>query len=302
MISGQIRAQEATETRTVTTAASLPGATSLPVEEPAGFLSAVSVRVDDITTGQSNVFPLGGVDTEGDVLTFDAPLPVAISEGSFVLAVTANNVPVVDHFVTVESSDGGQFRPQISAEKGRVFGSELVGANAILSDDGEWVEHVTDVPARTVTNYLRAIMGTNVSIPNGSAVDKIPTAWTVVPYVGFANVGEGITYDGFTGVAKVPRDGLYNIHARAVFDANATGARALRVVAVTYVGEVPSEWHLITPSSTFWPAHLAISLSTRLAAGEGLRVEVWQNSGAALPLLGGYSPARTTLNITHGGP
>lgn len=296
-----VLAVEAVETRTVTTAATLPGATSLPVEESAGFLAAAYVRVDDITTGQSNRFQVDAVDTEAETITFVAPLPVAVSAGSILLAITANNVPVVDHFVTLEPGDTGQSRAQISSDRVRVLGSELVGANAILSEDGEWVEHVSDVPARVVTPILITQAVANQSIPNGTATAKVPDAWTVVKPV--AAIARGIGYAQSTGQARVDRDGIYTVNVVARFAENGTGARMLRFVWTTWVGDISSEVVIEPTPDAFWPTTLQFVATRTLQAGEGWRMEVWQNSGGALVLQGGLSPyPTTTMTATYGGP
>lgn len=123
------------------------------------------------------------------------------------------------------------------------------------------------------------------SIPNAS--DTVVTGWTDY------DRNDGGMWDGSSAYIEITRTGLYWVGANIIFSNNATGDE--RDVYIIKNNTSPAALNTLAPGSqspsvqTGLGTFASASGPAVLAAGDLLRVVVYQNSGAALNIRGDIS-------------
>lgn len=180
--------------------------------------------------------------------------------------------------------------------------SRVASITHAISSTRGWVMRVGFVAAGTVASPQQPpalaassagaglALGPPFSSRRITSALSVPTAtFTLVPYGSTLTADTGIAFSA--GIWFVERPGIYLITASAVFAANATGRRIMRLV-VNNSEEMRNESG--APGAQL--VTVTCSYQRRLALNDQVAVEVWQNSGAALSLVSGQ--ANTNAQVT----
>lgn len=131
------------------------------------------------------------------------------------------------------------------------------------------------------------------SIPSG--VTTTLTAYDVVQL----NVG-GISYNAGTGVFSVPSPGRYLVEALVTFGETAAPSTS-RQVFINYINAVNPVNNAVIGadnrlSDVGFPTRVTVTAFYDMQAGDGIQVQVFQNSGANVTAVGG---AANMVSITR---
>lgn len=150
-----------------------------------------------------------------------------------------------------------------------------------------------DPVERTVKHVLIAL-GADQAVPNDS-----PTTLTGLTQIS----GETVTFDATHSKWSWPIDGYWDITAQVAFEDSATGERQAAVYRTTASGDViagagsssggPWKRCLVTGSQD-------VTNSPPMGEDDEFSLQVWQNSGAALDVVGGYPNGTYVLALYRG--
>lgn len=279
------------------------GATVLYVDDIGPIYKAQSLLIAGL------VYPYVDVDEDANTVTIGTPLAANVyaddeTTSSQIAVWDANLGQVASEqsaLVAINDlDDGDPIRATLShglADKlGRMPRVQLGESVTIERDTGQW--SITELHGKTVSTdgrfaynpLARAYLPSALSIPNNT--------WTTIIGMGVYS-SDDITYDAGTGLFSINTSATYLIIAGVTFDDDAAtpdvGSRAIRLRFETFIGTGNSRM-------VKYPASATTGIETvqekDFFAGERVAAEAWQNSGAALDILGASGmTANCTFNI-----
>lgn len=305
-ITGEIVSEPTPDFRGDTLAADAAiGATSLLVTEMVDFdddPDNTSPRW--LVVGESAPMEYAAVDEDALTVTLVAPTTEAFEAGLPVTlwdpTVTGGGAKIVEYLAPVRLADGsGTVDAVIPHEKIPLNGiANLVGAQVGLAEDaGEW--YVAQVYSRQAivdqatidVPFITLYRATGQSIPDSGDYTSIVN-W---------QVQQTQAVDQFTvasGVVTIADAGLYLFTLAVNWAGNSSGRRYIQIV--TTINGVDTILRTIPGAP---PDALAMTqqivVAYQAAAGESLRVEVRQTTGAALDIRGQTDGRLTALQIVR---
>lgn len=238
------------------------------------------------------------VDEGAGTLVVDPPLAAAAEDGTPVYSLTWDSKRQSELVAVVDLLDdeAGVARAEVPVALRPMYpvGPSLAGALVDLATtESGYV--VTGSPMRglsidaaSVYNpFVSAYLSSDVSWPNDTY--KAITTW------GIARM-EDVTHDAATGKFTIQTSGVYDVRCGVTFAAGGdVGVRAVRPQFETAAGNAPGRTVRIpgTGITGFETAQIK-----EFVAGESVYFEAYQNSGAALDMLGVLAGSvRTTATI-----
>lgn len=129
--------------------------------------------------------------------------------------------------------------------------------------------------------YALARINAHTAVPNNAWTTF--TAWTEIEKL-------GMTYA--SGVWTVQTAGLYKVHFTVSFANNATGVRGIR----PFINGA-FDLNVLSNPTTGFQTTMDVSITRRLAVGDTIAVQLYQNSGAALNALGDVNGVYSKADI-----
>jgi hypothetical protein len=259
-----------------------------------------------LVIGDSDPLQYESVDLDADTVTLTEPLAADYEAGLPVTlwdpTVPGGGAQVVEYVASVRLSDGsGTALATIPHELIPLNGvGNLVGASVGIDDedDDEWEvkkvysrEAAVDQGAIEVP-FLTLYRSANVSIADSASFAAL-TGWTVQ--------GEAETYltpDAVTGEVTVAQGGLYLFTVAVNWAGNTSGRRYIRIMTTlsgvsTVLRTIPGA----PPDAQAMTQQIVVAY--QVTAGETVRVEVQQTSGAALDVRGDAAGRLTAFQIVR---
>lgn len=295
----EVRADERT---TATTAAVAAGATSIPVDDVTPFGDDggqvdIAGTVYDYTGVDASTVT---VDGEGGALLIASPLVAAVDEFTLVSELVGATV-AVDFYAVVDLGQDDEAShhvevPLVTREERLAWPAQTYDPPlpVSLSDD---LERIVAAPAATPQ-----LDSTYISNPHAMAYKSGSTNWpdntwqTITDMVVFDS--NEVDYLG-SGVFQVLADGYYDCRVGVSFGASNAGTRAVRMHYETADGSINSRFVKGPGEGT---TGIETAQVKRLNAGETVEFQAWQNSGAALQLIGGIGSTPTDCAILRVSP
>lgn len=173
------------------------------------------------------------------------------------------------------------------------------GSTAGTLDDGGIWTHIGGQFLLThgllPTFTVRGKAGGTQNIPTGATVTTLSSVWdTPTSNHGFSGWS--------SGVLTVQRAGVYMMNAAAVFDEEAVGNRYIAIAQEPFTGTGSAFYQRVSsPATSGGDTVMAVTTIANLAAGDTIKVAVWQNSGSTIPT-DPSTPQQNQLAVRYLGP
>lgn len=239
-------------------------------------------------------------DLDTSSLTLVNPCPIAGEIGDRVSVVSGGKV-ARDYQLLVSISDGEAITVPIPYGDRSLWtpGPQNPPIPVTVSDDHSLV---LDAPNRepaidgayVQTPFLIAALLTAETISSGLTYQTV-LGWTVLYSAGGPSGDISIAFDSSTGRFTVPRDGRYSISDTAVLweDQSSSGRRAIR----PYFNATTPGGVNIQDASTRRITTALVTPPKDLMAGDTIEVQVSQNSGGTVDLVGESTGASSFVSI-----
>jgi len=244
---------------------------------------------------------VASTDTDAGTVTLTTPLGVAADIGDRVFVVAGGEV-ANDYTLDVVTSDGESLEIPVDFSDRALWVSGPIDppVPVTLTDD---LVKVLDAPGRaaiinplaTPTPLFIGYLDVDQAIPSSLDYQYV-TGW--VPQV----TREGMIYNGVFATVEVPLDGYYSVTAATLWQANSTGRRGIKpMYGSTAFGLIEGSEFKIDASSSQMTTPTSSALKP-CGAGDTIAIQVTQNSGGSLNILGDSAGIKSWFQVEYRGP